>query len=91
MAGYLNISESYFQHMYKKVFGISPAEDCIHGRIHNAKYQLLNSSANISQISEKLGYRDPDQFIKQFKKYTGTTPLQYRKKHLNKTQKERPE
>ena len=84
MARYMDMSKSYFQQVYKKTFGISPIEDCILSRIERAKYKLKNYSYNITQISEELGYKDADQFIKQFKKHTGTTPLQYRKKHLNK-------
>jgi len=84
MARYMDLSKSYFQHIYKKTFGVSPMEDCILSRVERAKYKLKNYSYNITQISEELGYKDADQFIKQFKKHTGTTPLQYRKMHQNK-------
>ncbi|MEW2927261.1 helix-turn-helix domain-containing protein [Pseudomonas juntendi] len=35
---------------------------------------------SVEQISARLGYIDPTSFIKAFKRWTGETPLSYRKR-----------
>lgn len=75
----LHLSNSYFQHLYKLQFHISPVADMIYSRIEYAKYLLTNTNYTISQISEELNYGTDIQFIQQFKSVTKTTPFQYRK------------
>ena len=48
-------------------------------RIARAKEMITTSSMKISQVSEKVGFADEGYFSKVFKKYTGMTPLDYRK------------
>lgn len=48
-------------------------------RIENAKNLLADPLLKVYEISEKIGYKNPDYFYKKFKKYTGITPLEYRK------------
>ena len=80
LADELHLSKSYFQHIYKECFGVPPTADIIHNRTEYAK-QLLDSTAfSVSRISEKLGYGSDVDFIKQFRKQTGMTPLEYRKR-----------
>ncbi len=47
-------------------------------RISRAKQLLLNSSLRISEISSKVGYRDPTYFSNSFKKQVGMSPKVYR-------------
>lgn len=47
-------------------------------RIQKAAQLLLNSNDMIHTISEEVGLRTPSYFIRQFKKATGLTPIQYR-------------
>jgi len=39
---------------------------------------LLKSDWSIINIAEKVGYNDVSSFIRRFRHYFGTTPLQYR-------------
>ncbi|MDR2914419.1 MAG: AraC family transcriptional regulator [Tannerella sp.] len=48
--------------------------------IASAKIQLKSSNETIEQISEKLNFTDSSSFCRFFRKHTGMTPLQYRKK-----------
>ncbi len=48
-------------------------------KIQQAKDLLLKTDSNISVISYKLGFRDPSHFSKVFKKWTNTSPKEYRK------------
>lgn len=75
----LNISESYFQMIYKKQFGISFQQDLIQMRINHAKFNLSTSSLPLAQIAEICGYSNQVHFFRQFKKLTGVTPAHYRK------------
>lgn len=60
---------------YRKLFLCS--------RINHAKRLLRTDAIRITEISRRLGYKDPSNFSKAFKKYTGTTPGKYRRNHLS--------
>ena len=68
----------YFRRNYKKLFGITFHQDCVHARLARAKYFLAVSSLSISEIAEQCGYLDEKFFQRQFSKVTGITALQYR-------------
>lgn len=75
----LNISESYFQLIYKRLFGVSFQQDLILMRVTRARFNLSTSNLSLSQIAEFCGYNNEVHFYRQFKKLTGVTPAQYRK------------
>lgn len=79
MAIRANLSPSRFHSLYKDFFGISPINDLINTRIATSKGLLENSSMQINQIAEYLGYSNTFHFIRQFKKSEGVTPSEYRK------------
>jgi AraC family transcriptional regulator of arabinose operon len=78
----VNLSKSYFQHIYKELFGCSVVWDMIHGRLEYAKYLLDNTTLSISAISQMCGYENYTHFIRQFKKFLGMTPGHYRTKQI---------
>lgn len=73
------ISESMVKTIYKKRFGVSLIADYHQRKIERAKLFLAQSELNIGQISEKLGFENVYYFSNFFKKYTGLSPLNYRK------------
>lgn len=73
----LGISRSYFQHLYREFFSVSPMQDVIAARIDVAKNLLVNSNLRISEVAERCGYRTLTHFIHQFEKYVGVTPGRY--------------
>ncbi len=79
-ADLVNMSVSHFQRTYEKTFGISPTQDIILSRIERAKYLLKNTNDSIGEIATQLNYKNDVQLFRQFKKITGMTPLEYRKK-----------
>lgn len=82
-AGKLNISEKSLLRSTNSVFGKSPKE-VIHERLLiEAKRLLLHSSANTKEIAFTLGFDEPTNFVKYFKKYTQKTPLEYRDTFFN--------
>jgi len=50
-------------------------------KIENAKSLLSKTPLNINEISTKLGYQNPESFMRIFKRITDMTPTQYRKLH----------
>lgn len=73
------MSRSGFQHLYKRMFGVSVITDIINGRISRAKRLLSSTNMTIEDISAKCGYTNVYGFMRQFKKYCGKTPTEYRK------------
>ncbi len=73
------LSLSYFQHLYKQFFGISCRQDIIEARLKLARYYLTNSSMSVSGLAGFCGYDSDLHFMRQFKKFTGMTPTDYRR------------
>lgn len=80
IAASLNLSTSYFQHIYKQLFGVSVMNDIIKSRIEYACYLLSSNADSISEIAFRCGYENKEHFTRQFKEITGYTPRQYREK-----------
>ncbi len=79
MAAAVNMSRSGFQHLYKKMFGVSVINDVISGRVERAKRLLSSTELTVSEIALKCGYSTEYNFMRQFKSRTGKTPTEYRK------------
>lgn len=78
MAADVNMSRSYFQHLYSEVFGVSCMTDVISGKIEKAKEILSETSCTVSQVASMCGYDNEEHFMRQFKKIVGVTPTKYR-------------
>ncbi len=76
----IGLSTSRFQHLYKEQFGTTILSDVINSRITLAKSLLRHSDLGINEIAEKCGYSNFTHFMKIFKKKTGVTASEYRKK-----------
>lgn len=79
MAAEVGMSRSGFQHLYKKMFGVSVMQDVITGRLDRAKRLLSSTNLTIKEISEHCGYESEFNFMRQFKSRYGQTPTEYRK------------
>ena len=74
----VNMSKTWFQHHYKKIFGVSFYKDLIDFRIDYAKRVLLRNDYPINYVAELCGYKSDVYFMRQFKEKTGFTPSEYR-------------
>lgn len=79
----MNLSISYFQHLYKDFFGNSIHKDIIHARIEQAAHLLERTDHSISEISRLCGYDNTEHFSRSFKKYKKMSPRNYRKTHIS--------
>ena len=64
---------------YTEEYGISPINYMISCRIEEAKHLLRNDDYPLAHISHVLGFSSPSYFSQTFKKFTGTSPKEYRK------------
>ncbi|MBQ9899332.1 MAG: helix-turn-helix transcriptional regulator [Ruminococcus sp.] len=79
MAADVNMSRSYFQHVYREVFGVSCISDVISGKLEKAKELLTETGCTVAQVAAMCGYDNEEHFMRQFKKIVGVTPTKYRK------------
>jgi len=77
---YLN--KYYLCHIFKQVTGLTVKEYINAIRIKNAKELLASREDTITTISQAVGYDSVTHFDRVFKEYTGISPLQYRKLHI---------
>ena len=76
----LYITSNHLNAVCKDLYGI-PAGELIRNRISlEAKRLLINFELSISEIAYQLNFKDNSYFTKFFKKQTGLTPEEFRKK-----------
>jgi AraC family transcriptional regulator of arabinose operon len=74
----VRMSKAYFQHLYKKFFGVSLIQDITQSRLDFATNLLLDTNISIKDISQLCGYNNYAHFERLFKNKIGLTPTQYR-------------
>lgn len=82
LAKRLHYSVPYCSKYIKKLFGINFSSLLYQIRFQMAEQYLRCSDLTVIQISKKLGYENPENFIRAFRNYSDLTPAQYRKKFL---------
>ncbi len=81
-AALLFVTPNYLNNLCVKALG-TPAGEIIRNRLLlEAKRLLVNGDTTISQIAYQLNFTDHSHFSKFFKKSTGLSPEEFRKKHL---------
>lgn len=78
IAAELGISSSHCYRVFRQVFGLSPREFLSRQMLHEAKVLLDDPRLSVSHISAILGYRDIAHFSRQFKRWHGKSPREYR-------------
>lgn len=79
LAERLHYSVPYCSKYIKKQFGLSFSSLLRQIRFQTAEQYLRSSDLTVNQISKRLGYENPENFIRAFKSYFHLTPAQYRK------------
>lgn len=80
IANHVGRSKNYVSHIFKSEMKMSVVDYSNTVRIEEAKKRLSNTDDMIYQISEDMGFADYKYFSSMFKKMTGLSPQQYRKK-----------
>lgn len=76
----VSVSPNYVSAVFNKETGCSITEYINQKRIQKACTLLTSDTASIEEISTYVGFSDLNYFTRVFKKYTKTTPSEYRKK-----------
>lgn len=77
----LHYNPNYLSNIFKKETGITFSDYLTSYRFEIAKKWLRETDVTIKEISERLQYRNPQNFIRSFKKKENMTPGEYRKMH----------
>lgn len=79
LAGLVNMNEQYFCRFFKSAIGQSPVAYLNEYRIRRAFSLLLDSDLPVTDVCLQCGFNNFGNFLREFKKYSGTTPARYRK------------
>ncbi len=75
-----HIGLSWLINSFKATFKMTPMQYVICARLSNAKNLLHNTDYSISKIASSVGYEDALYFTRLFKRHTGMSPSEYRKR-----------
>ncbi len=76
----IHVSKYYFIRLFKQYMGMTPHSYLINYRINQSKILLRTETISIGEISQRTGFSDVSNFIRQFKRQTGQKPMEYRKR-----------
>ena len=75
-----NLSHSRYIAVFREQNGVSPTAYIIGLRVRNACELLRSTDMTVKQIAAQVGYDDPFFFSKLFKRHTGASPSEYRRR-----------
>ena len=75
------LSKPYFQSLFKKHTNTTPHQYHLSKRIGQARKELVFGELTVRRISEDCGFDNLESFYRAFRKMTGLTPAQYRRRH----------
>ena len=82
-AARLFLSDRRFRTLFFERTGMTPKEFIIHYRMERAGAMLLSTALPVAQIAEVCGYSDPLYFSRQFRRYCGVSPTDFRESGWN--------
>ena len=73
-----HVSEYYFMRLFRKYTGVSVYEYLTNYRLNKSKLLLKETNLTVYQIAFEVGFNNVNNYIRDFKKVVGTTPLKFR-------------
>lgn len=80
VAGHVGLSRNYTCGLFKKEMGITLSGYMMKYRIDKAKELLMETNLRSYEIAERVGFLDESYFSRSFKKLTGQSPVDYKRK-----------
>lgn len=77
----LNLSRSQCCKLFSKVYGLSPRQYVSRQKLNLAKELLVTTNLPMTDIAEKLGFHSASHFSRQFRRWTGLSPSEFKPKH----------
>ena len=81
----LNYNKSYLFRQFKVSTGCTIMSYFVGMKIECAKKDLRDTNLSITEIASRYAFDTPNYFSKVFKRITGESPAEYRKRKFNKT------
>lgn len=75
-----HMSTCWFIRSFRNLTGSTPLQYILSIRMANARTLLEHTQYNITEVAALVGFDDPLHFSHLFKKHTGTSPTEYRKR-----------
>lgn len=83
LARMVHLSESQFVRLFRALIGEPPMRYLVRQRIHAACRELIATGKTSGTIALDCGFYDQSAFTRAFRAQTGTTPANYRRRHLS--------
>ncbi len=80
MAKQAGVSATSFNTRFREILRMTPSEYVLSRRIEHARRLLLQTSKSLADIAFELGFTDQSHFTKRFRRVTGLTPKDYRRR-----------
>ncbi|MEM1220961.1 MAG: AraC family transcriptional regulator, partial [Bacteroidota bacterium] len=74
------LSPTYLSEFFRKKVGVSLREYIIKARLKQVEIRLLNSDHTLTEIAEELSFTDVSHLSKTFKRYTGLSMREFKKR-----------
>ena len=81
LAQLAGLSVSQFERRFRAVFHLTPAKFILRYRLTLASQALVRTNSTLTAIALELGFYDQSHFSREFRKFFGVAPGQYRQKH----------
>jgi len=80
LASLVNLSHTYFSHLFKTEMGIAPGQYLTGLKMEKAAQLLATTFLNVKEVMAKVGYNSKGNFGRTFSRYYDVTPSEYRKR-----------
>src|SRR6476620_8855410 len=78
MAQSVNLSAPYFCFLFRSITGVPPAKYLKSLRMQQAAMLLTTTFLSVKEIVRRVGLIDESHFVRDFKRFYGVTPSEYR-------------
>ena len=82
LARMASFSKHHFIRVFSDIIGMTPRKYIINVRLDYAKYLLKTTALPVSKIGYIIGYASESMFCASFKKNTGISPSEYRRRQI---------
>jgi AraC family transcriptional regulator len=79
LAGQVNLSPAHFCRAFRQSMGLPPHRWQLARRVDKARDLLTGTTLPVIEVAAQVGYSDPNQLARVFRKHLGVSPSRYRR------------